>query len=206
MRVAAVVVMVLGLVAGWLPAVAAQMADGAFIAGAQRQFATTDVPERGSGFLQFTIHVLPSDAQAEEQFPGAVARLREYFAGMAPGTVTLAPASAGGVGDQSQAFAGTARVEGVDVVLAVIAWRDGPLIYTAASVGMAGDQVAELEPIIQRVADRHYTDAPVRRDRVTGMRTGGAWDLLPNLDDLPPGFALQREIPLTPRVDATPAP
>lgn len=206
MHVVATAIVLLGLVVGCFASVAAQDDRETFIAGAQRQFATSDIPESGIIFLQFTVHVMPSRSVAEEEFPAAVARMREYFTTMVDAPTEMRPVSIDPIGDEARAFAIDTTVEDIPVSLVVIAWREGRLVYTAASAAISGDQIAELKPILARLENRQYEDSPVRTDPTTGMRTGGAWDLLPNLQDIPEGFALQREVPLEPASVGTPVP
>ena len=79
-----------------------------------------------------------------------------------------------------------------DLTIAILVVRRGAILRFFVGGAVAGDPLTELTHIAEAVVDREPGGAatPVSSE---GLRTGGLWDLLPRLADLPEGFIRQHE-------------
>lgn len=178
--------------AWWLPGYTQQSEeDEAFLVGAQREFRAMNT-WHGTILLQFGAFVYADDESAQVGFDdyaaGGPSLLEETFG------VTARPASIGELGDDAAAFLGNTTIEGFEVSCALALWLDQELLYMSFAMAIGEDPFSDMLPIAREMMGRHMSgDSDATPDPVTGMRSGGVWDLLPELDQLPVGFVLYNE-------------
>jgi hypothetical protein len=110
----------------------------------------------------------------------------------------LKRASIGSIGDETLAHAGEVVVDDPGdaavepLIVGIVAARRAAYVQLGQGVALAGDPLVDVSGVLKKTIDRaEGGDAtPVDGD---GMRTGGLWDMLPRLEDLPEGFVLDEE-------------
>lgn len=99
--------------------------------------------------------------------------------------------SAPAVGDESVAFATTIGDEGeLQGTYKILLLRHGRFVYDFAGVAFVADPMDDLVLIANRLLAENRS---VPQDRPTTIRTGGIWDRLPTLNDVPAGLAFQED-------------
>lgn len=154
--------------------------DG-FVTGAIRQYEAPGVRLMGMLALHASVYVYESDDAATTALPAIVAFMDGEIAANGG---TLAPASAPDLGDEAMAFAGDLTQGETTYVAAMLAWRDGSKVSTLVAAGLSGDLFPEMMAVAEAMQGRVFW-------------SGGAWDLLPTLEDMPVGFVLKDEEAMT---------
>ena len=104
------------------------------------------------------------------------------------------------MGEEAVAYAGEVpnRDVAAEIVVALLGWREANLILSGVSAGFSGDQLLPLVSAAEAIAGREPGSGPVATPASESeMHTGGIWDVLPALDDLPPGFVFVSDETLT---------
>jgi hypothetical protein len=166
-----------------------------------------------SGPIVLTFEVLRfQDADAaEDSLPELVRRVVARFDADRNGADPYEPASeAPELGDDSIVYVGEQRfdepVSNIDASpIALVFVRTGAYVHIAIGVALRGDPTPDLVDILTITTNRNEGGRATPAN-ASGHRTGGLWDLLPGLDDVPSGFAITDEIvpePFAPLPDAT---
>lgn len=206
-RRVALCLIVLGMVAAFTPhglramqatpvAYSQEVRDG-FVDGAQRRFQATGMRLLGSNVFVTGVYVFNSEDVARLAFGEIVdtilLRIEESEAIGEVGEIR--PASVSNLGEESQAYLTKTDMDGTELALGVVFWRDGVAVYTGISASLGGgDPFTELFALARAITGREYVDAPVEWSGDEGdIRSGGVWDLLPTLSDIPEGFVFVDE-------------
>jgi hypothetical protein len=171
-----------------------------FIIGAERNFAASGMRAAGPSAIAVGVYQFESAEAATTVFPGLADFYRARLDTVGD---ALRPASTPDLGDEVLAYAGEVPTEdGVTVTIGLLCWREATVISVAAAAGLSGEQLVPLFTIAERMAQRGHpgrqvSDAPVATPTgAQDMHTGGVWDLLPTLADLPEGFVFSSDEPI----------
>lgn len=165
----------------------------AYREGGLREFRSAGMRLLGPAAITVAAYRFEADKAAAQAFPRLCGSIHEQMGG------DLQTASAPNLGDETLALAGEAEGDDPETLFPVglVCWRDGPVVFLGFSAGLAGEQLPALFDVARTMkeqtaqANAAATPAPDQE-----MRTGGVWDLLPRLQDMPEGFVLERETPI----------
>ena len=73
--------------------------------------------------------------------------------------------------------------------MAVLLVRSDRFVWVLAGGGLTGDPIAELTPVSEALVERQPGGDVV--EGADGMRSGGLWDMLPTIEDVPVGLGSQ---------------
>lgn len=198
---------ILGIVASLLPhdlramqatpaAYSPAVRDG-FVGGATRRFQATGMRLLGSNLFVTGVFVFDSEDVAKLAFGEIVdtTLLRMSEGGDFGEVGEIQPASVSNLGDEAQAYLTKVDSDGTELAIGVVFWRDSVAVYTGFSASLdGGDPFTELFALARAITGREYVDmVVVGTGDPTDMRTGGVWDLLPTLSDIPEGFVFVDE-------------
>jgi hypothetical protein len=124
-------------------------------------------------------------------------------------------ASADKIGDETRAFGGSLKLTDTSAPIEEIAIggaivRRDEFVFVALVGSLGGDSITPALEIMRKIVDRQPGQGATPTD-ADGMRTGGLWDMLPTLDDVPEGLTFDEDrVPVPfdplPGQDATPTP
>ena len=112
-------------------------------------------------------------------------------------TSAIQQASVDQIGDETTANAGqltftdtSSPIQGIIVGLVIA--RNGEFVFLTLAGSLAGNAVGTASDVTKAVIDRQRGDdaTPVADN---GMRSGGLWDMLPTLDDIPSGLVFDED-------------
>lgn len=139
----------------------------------------------GTAVLSFVVVRYDTPAHAHAAFADARAVVRSAI-----DLGRLPAASAAPMGDETAAWAGTVESCGVALDAALLAIRNGPLLFVSFGAGVVADPMTDLASIAAAQADLR---AHAATDPPTDLAT-----LLPTAAILPTGFVPRADAPATP--------
>jgi hypothetical protein len=130
-------------------------------------------------------------------------------------TSEIKPSSIDQIGDDTTAMAGTLAFADTDspisgVVAGLVFARRAEFVFVTLAASLAGDAVGAAADVTRTVISREPGETATP-EAEGGMRTGGLWEMLPTLDDLPSGLVFDEDrvpVPFEPlpgQSDAQPA-
>jgi hypothetical protein len=149
------------------------------ITGAQRQFYASGSRLTGTAYIEFGVFEFDTEENAERGMPEMAEGILEAIS-----AANLRPTSAPHVRDSAVAYTGQVAFEEYTVDLAVLVFRDGRYVHVWFAFGPAADPFTDLTTI----ATQFFQDADGSSEPANLL------DRLPALDDLPPGFVLDKEV------------
>lgn len=177
-----------------MPSVAAQDASPVLVAQATRDFEASGLRLVGTLAITTSVYEMASDADAELALPMVV---NAALAMVEDGGGSMQLASATDVGDESFAYAGEiadpANPE-TTYVSGILAWRDGPVVVLMVGGALAGDPLTDLAMVARNIEGREPANAIATPPATPqGVGSGGIWDRLPTLADMPDGFVFKSD-------------
>lgn len=176
------------------PAPLAQEVADSYLGGAWREFEAGTLRLAGTMALRVTVFVFDDAAVAARAFPSTAGSMRDQ---MGERGEALRPASPADVGDEALAWVGDVPADDGSAMtfsLGIFAWREGPAIYVAYGGGFMGDPLPDLFAVGRAIEGRRFVAGPVATPAGSAqMHTGGVWDLLPTLADVPEGLVFADE-------------
>ena len=165
-----------------------------FVIGASREFHALVLRPIGASIIATGAFIFDSDNRAAEIFPMFIDLSLNNLTSVFPGVGPFRPASAPDLGDEAIAYVGSLTPPddpNTTFVVGTFAWREGPIVYFAFAVGRSGDPLAEVFAIARAISGRKWTNGPTTTPTSSReMHSGGVWELLPTLEDMPEGFVL----------------
>jgi hypothetical protein len=102
----------------------------------------------------------------------------------------LKEVSAPQIADGSLAFAGSVGEEdGIQGQVTILVFREAQFVYMLGGAAIMTDPMADLVDVAKSILAENRMAPPSGSE----MRTGGLWDRLPTLQEVPPGLALESE-------------
>lgn len=171
--------------------------------GAARQFDAPGLRLIGPMRIMTAAVVFDTEAHAEDAMPSAV-DFAQAISQMEPDSIR--PASAPkDLGDEAVAYIGEVAPEGQSQAFAtgLLVWREQRL-YTMIGYGFAGtDVLTELFALGRSISGRAVGNTPTAPVAAHNLWSGGVWDLLPTLADVPEGFVFESDTPISGTLDPT---
>jgi len=165
-----------------------------FIEGATRNFQAPAGRLVGTGFISALVVITDTDEHAAAAFPDLVDYYRDYLYRDQTESIseTLRPASTPDLGDEAAAYAGEfadPKNPNALFLAAIFCWREGPIIYENFALSRGVDPLPDLFAVGRKITGREQNNDPVSVPASPQeMHTGGVWDLLPTLADVPEGL------------------
>ena len=160
-----------------------------------RDFDASGMRLVGTLVFRFAAARFDEPESAEAAIPVVLDRYLDRLGDEAGDVSGVRAASVRDLGDETVARAGEIVTPGEDepdLTVAILAVRRGALLQLFVGAALAGDPLADVADIAEAGVEREPGgDATPTGD--DGMRTGGLWDVLPRLDDLPEGFVFVEE-------------
>lgn len=147
-----------------------------------------------------------SDEDARDAFPVLDDVVIE---GLQDGGTRPQLASAPQVGDQIVAYAGELPSEESEssFQVGIVLWQERDAVFLVVGGGLTGDILAEIFDVARKMSGRQRGDDPIATPTSDHeMHTGGVWDQLPVLADVPEGFVFLSEREILLNTDERPAP
>lgn len=176
------------------------------LAAAMRQFQTTGLSLDGPVAIGAYVAVYDDSEWATKDLPLVVEKLRDDV--VRDASDQFQPASTPDLGDEQLAYAGPIMAGDTPAQAAIVGWREGNRVYALVGIGLAGDMLTPLFDLGEAVSGRSLPSTDIKKaTSPTQMSTGGVYELLLSLDDLPPGWVFSKEQNLLDvRAAASPAP
>lgn len=180
--------------------------SGTLVAAVTRQFDRNGLALVGPIAIRTFVAVYNDANVASMALPQLVHQLRDQMAGPDGGDMRLA--STPKIGDERLAYAGPVMANEQEAQAGVFGWRDGRHIYVLVDVGLTGDMLEPLFGIASLLSGRALPESEAVQATEEGeMSRGGPFELLPTLDDMPPGWVFSEDADLTDTFErATPVP
>lgn len=149
----------------------------------------------GTAAMVFAVVRFDSPERAEDALPLLLGRFRRNPPGNGGNLTGVRPASVRAIGDDRLAYVGTLEFrdeDRPDSDLALLLVHRDDVVYFMFGLALVGDPLPDLANVAEVIIDREpgARATPVASD---GLRTGGLWELLPRLDDLPEGFVFSED-------------
>jgi hypothetical protein len=140
----------------------------------EAQVALTDDPNRASGGLQGGADAFRRSIEAKGG--------------------TVREASAPDIGDEHVALAAQQPINdgASELQMGFFAWRDGNLVIMLLATGY-GEQLPSLFALARTIEGRQPGPESLTTPVPDEMSSGGIWDVLPTLDDMPEGFVFDKD-------------
>lgn len=129
--------------------------------------------------------VFVAEFDTERNAIAATPEIGRRIAGLT-GPSSFLPTSAPRFGEESAAYTGEVVQNAVTMDLAILVVREGWFIYGIAAFAVTGDPFVD----VLQTAERRF-DA--KADQAATRRSSDLLTLLPDLDEIPPGFVLESE-------------
>ncbi len=156
-------------------------------AAVQRDFEVSGLTLLGPTAIASIVFVYETPKEATTEFPRLHEFYRNEFEANQGGD--LQPASTPKIGDERKAYAGSFMSEDQEAIVGLFAWREGSRVYVLVDIGLAGDLLTPLFDLGVSLSGRTLPNsAPAQATSPGEMGSGGAYELLPTLDDMPPGW------------------
>jgi hypothetical protein len=160
-------------------------APSGIVAGATRVFQATGPRLLGSTYLQVTAFVMVDAAVAERSMDVGISGALAAVSLSTPAR----PVSVDPIGDEAEAYLATMASDGTEFPVGFVFWRDDRVLYAGFSLAVGGDPLADLFALARTITGRPYVETLVTEPATPGgMWSGGVWNLLPTLADVPEGF------------------
>jgi hypothetical protein len=164
-----------------------------------RAMQATRIKQSGPIVLTFEVLRFTDAEAAEEELAEFVRRVVARFDADRNGADPYQPATdAPEIGDETIAYIGEQRLdeplgEITATPVAILFVRTGAYIHLAIGIAFRGDPLPELVDTLAITTTRTEGERATPTNEAE-HRTGGLWDLLPELNDVPPGFEITDEI------------
>ncbi len=160
---------------------------------AVRQFKNEGLAILEPSFIAAFVYVLDSTEAATLAFPEVARTLVDEAGDSESGG--LRPASAPMIGDERKAYAGQGEIDGEKVQVGLVIWREGERIYALWDGGHSGEMLDPLFDLAPSLTGRELpTDQGVLATSPGELSSGGVYELLPSLDDMPPGWVFVEDV------------
>lgn len=156
---------------------------------ALRYFRFTGAGFNSLAFIAYSVLEFETPEQADAALEETASR---YLAMRETPLENLLPASPPDLGDRAIAFTGDADDATFDIGAGVVVIRDGAMIHFLIGTQLNGSPM----PILEEVAAHGLLPVDQRQRgelTVTGLNTGGLWDIAPRPEDLGDGFSVDDE-------------
>ncbi len=171
--------------------------DGALLT-ASRTFELAETKLVGTLYYAFFVIKMESEDHAERAIPQLIARFRDSTTD--PILSDFTEVSAPTIVEGTKAYTATTESDGFTVELGFLFFRVGTEVYFWNAGGLAAPTISDLAAVAERV---YGSNDPTP---VADLDEANILDLLPTLDDLPPGFQLGEEEVKSGDAVATPTP
>lgn len=102
----------------------------------------------------------------------------------------LKEVSAPPLADESRGFAGSVGEKGgIQGQVTILVFREAQFVYVLFGAAIMTDPMPDLVDVAESILSENRKASPSGSE----MRTGGLWDRLPTLQEVPPGLALESE-------------
>jgi hypothetical protein len=165
------------------PSATPDLPAGGVLATARREFIRTGTHLVGTGNFSFIVAEFDTEAHAEAAIPAVIERMTNDPKN---GLENLERTSTMTFRDVTRAYTGKVEFDGAAFDAALLIVRDGPIVHVWLAGGPNADPLFDLYAI----ANTTFSE---RAGEVGTPSVGNLEALLPTLDDLPPGFVLERE-------------
>lgn len=157
------------------------------IAEAEREYRATEGRLTGTAQLLFGVGEFDTEEAAAAGIPALAERIRTD-----PDTANVPEVGGPTFGDESLAFSGEVDLDGTDVFVAYLAFRDGRFVHAWLGASLDADPLPDLLSLAERTMGGPGTPAAGTPESGTPDPIS-LLDRLPGLTDLPPGFVLVDE-------------
>lgn len=183
---------------------ATEVPTGSLVSAVSRQFNAAGMSLIGPVSIGTMVYLYDSPENAATAFPKIV----DYFLHQLDEQGGLKAASARHIGDERKAYGGETTMGEQKGQAGLFAWREDNRVYLMIDGGLSGEMLTPLFDLAGSLTGRDLPDSdPVIPDSPDEMSSGGAYALLPGLDDMPPGFVFGADTDMLAQDDSgTPAP